>query len=285
MGIGDDKNVARGAGEGHARGDGDERSDGEDAGVLKILKGITEPKPATTSFVMGGSGGGDGLVAAAAAAAADDDDDVLHRDALRRHVCHVLGVDATTEGEALVPSAGVGSAVTRIDWTRVSAIADESDAQMASASASVAGLSTQSYDEGTIGDGDDSRGHSASAAGGGSTTQPMDANTTAAESTTATAAAPPASGTTAAAPSADLTSQLFAGALSCDAEYRAAYKSAPGRIGPPRVEVDRSHMAGDVRLDDTAWPSQTLVAFFQLKNFKPVVAGCRRSLVVAGCCQ
>jgi hypothetical protein len=44
---------------------------------------------------------------------------------LRRHLCHVLGVEAA-EGEALVPGqgVGVGSPVTRIDWARVGAVAD-----------------------------------------------------------------------------------------------------------------------------------------------------------------
>ena len=47
----------------------------------------------------------------------------------------------------------------------------------------------------------------------------------------------------------DLTAKLFGegGVVSSDAQYRRVYNSAGGRIGPPRAEVDRAHLAGDVR--------------------------------------
>ena len=43
-------------------------------------------------------------------------------DELRRYVCRVLGVDPKVEGESVVPSNGVGSSATRVDWARVGAI-------------------------------------------------------------------------------------------------------------------------------------------------------------------
>ena len=52
--------------------------------------------------------------------------DPVATDALRRHVCRVLGVDVQAEGEKLVPSKSAAS-ITRVDWTRVDAVlgADE----------------------------------------------------------------------------------------------------------------------------------------------------------------
>lgn len=55
-------------------------------------------------------------------------------DELRRYVCRVLGVDPRVEGESVVPSGGVGSSATRVNWQRVGAI---SDAWMDEASAPV----------------------------------------------------------------------------------------------------------------------------------------------------
>ena len=48
-----------------------------------------------------------------------DATDAVAVDVLRRHVCHVLGVDVSEEGEKLVPSKTLGSNTSRVDWTRV----------------------------------------------------------------------------------------------------------------------------------------------------------------------
>lgn len=52
--------------------------------------------------------------------------DPVATDALRRHVCRVLGVEVHAEGEKLVPSDGTGS-ITRLDWTRVDAVLGGAD--------------------------------------------------------------------------------------------------------------------------------------------------------------
>jgi len=177
---------------------------------------------------------------------------------LRRHVCHILGVEAA-EGEALVPGHGVGSPVTRIDWARVGAVADAQLTLTADAfdafDGSEAGAEEQAATEdganGRAGDGV-GKGKGDPAAGGSAAPKDAAAAAAAAESSqshTNDSADLASAGVVASTTSAsDLTAQLFGeGGVSSDAEYRRVYNSAGGRIGPPRAEVDRAHLAGDVR--------------------------------------
>ena len=87
-------------------------TDGDDiGGVMNIIDG-------------GGKGGGGGKRVGGRSPGIDDDVARRATDAVRAHVCRVLGVDVDAEGDALVPDDGVGSDVTRVDWSRVGAVAD-----------------------------------------------------------------------------------------------------------------------------------------------------------------
>ena len=81
--------------------------------------------------------------------------DPVATDALRRHVCRVLGVEVHAEGEKLVPSDGTGS-ITRLDWTRVDAVlggADEKTSEVADdADAAAEGAAAELDEEGATAD-------------------------------------------------------------------------------------------------------------------------------------
>ena len=196
-------------------------TDGDDiGGVMNIIDG-------------GGKGGGGGKRVGGRSPGIDDDVARRATDAVRAHVCRVLGVDVDAEGDALVPDDGVGSDVTRVDWSRVGAVADRLtivEAIEAEASGS-------------------------------------------ASSSDATAASPSPAATTTAQDSKENASSSSSSAAAAAAAARASSSSSSsssssGRIGPPRVEVDRAHLAGDARLDDSG------CVVLSHSNFSSVRATC-----------
>ena len=196
-------------------------TDGDDiGGVMNIIDG-------------GGKGGGGGKRVGGRSPGIDDDVARRATDAVRAHVCRVLGVDVDAEGDALVPDDGVGSDVTRVDWSRVGAVADRLtivEAIEAEASGS-------------------------------------------ASSSDATAASPSPAATTTAQDSKENASSSSSSSAAAAAAARASSSSSSsssssGRIGPPRVEVDRAHLAGDARLDDSG------CVVLSHSNFSSVRATC-----------
>lgn len=279
MGVGDDDR-----GKGH-----EQQSEGEEEsssrGVLRLIGGSGKAG-VSGAFEDGGveektngakpHNRGGALVRGADGEAVPDEGCARRARALRRYVCHVLGVDVETEGEALVPIAGaegVGStAVSRIDWARVGAITEElaqKKAFVMMAGGVVGGGGQDLAKEG--------------GGGGGTTNDPI----TAADATTASpdtseytptamdtgdaAGAPdqPAAAATAGAqysstaqPATDYADDGDITEKKQDPSPLArpertmmtmgvAGSAVQGKIGPPRVEVDRAHVAGDVRLDET----------------------------------
>lgn len=293
MGVGDDEN-----GKGH-----EQQSEGEEEsssrGVLRLI-GDSGKSGVSGAFEDGGveektNGAkpynrGDALVRGADGEAVPDEGDARRTRALRRYVCHVLGVDVETEGEALVSNAnaeGVGStAMSRIDWARVGAIT-EGLAQKKEPVMMADGGGGQDFAK--VGGGD-----------GGATNDPI----TAADATTASpdtsghtptamdtgdaAGAPdqPAAAATAGAQSTSIAQPATDDANDSDMTAKrkdpspfagpersmfttggVAGSAVRGKIGPPRVEVDRAHVAGDVRLDD-----ETGTFVTSLSNFSSVRA-------------
>lgn len=254
MGAGDDD-----------RGKGLDSSDGEDEsssrGVLRLIGGGGGGKAA---FEDGDKDkqppekDGDG----AGGAMGTSDDEVRRTRALRRYVCHVLGVDVRTEGEALVPSSGIeGSSVSRIDWARVGVITEDLARKVAGGVVgNVGGGGGEGRLSGVTTDGGVGGTNSDPAAVGATTT------TTAFDSTSGS----PPTATVAAGATGEPNAAVAAGAQKpstttanknttndpASADHAASSpllapgSTAAGRVGPPRVEVDRAHMAGDVRLDE-----------------------------------
>ena len=145
--------------------------------------------------------------------------DPVATDALRRHVCRVLGVEVHAEGEKLVPSDGTGS-ITRLDWTRVDAVLGGAD-EKTSEGADDADAAAEGADD--------------SASREETPRQPRGADD---EDTIASVAE--------------------------DADEDAVAASR-GRVGPTRVEIDRTYAVGDVRVDAAGTSAQSRANFSSLR--------------------
>ena len=145
--------------------------------------------------------------------------DPVATDALRRHVCRVLGVEVHAEGEKLVPSDGTGS-ITRLDWTRVDAVLGGAD-EKTSEGADDADAAAEGADD--------------SASREETPRQPRGADD---EDTVASVAE--------------------------DADEDAVAASR-GRVGPMRVEIDRTYAVGDVRVDAAGTSAQSRANFSSLR--------------------
>ena len=145
--------------------------------------------------------------------------DPVATDALRRHVCRVLGVEVHAEGEKLVPSDGTGS-ITRLDWTRVDAVLGGAD-EKTSEGADDADAAAEGADD--------------SASREETPRQPRGADD---EDTVASVAE--------------------------DADEDAVAASR-GRVGPTRVEIDRTYAVGDVRVDAAGTSAQSRANFSSLR--------------------
>jgi len=145
--------------------------------------------------------------------------------ALRRHVCRVLGVDVQAEGEKLVPSHGAGS-ITRLDWTRVDAVLGGAD---------------EERPEGANDDADD-----------------------AVSSRDATRVITP----TKQSADDDVTrdSEPYSVVKVNDSDEALLELSASkGRVGPARVEIDKTRASGDVRVDAAGTSAQSRANFSSLR--------------------
>ena len=144
--------------------------------------------------------------------------DPVETDALRRHVCRILGVDVQAEGKKLVPSDGTGSN-TRVDWTRVDAVlsvADEKTSEGADDTYAAADGAARASRKETPG-------------------QPTRAD------------------------DGDKAESI------ADESEADAIAASRGRVGPARVEIDRTRASGDVRVDAAGTSAQSCANFSSLR--------------------
>ena len=158
--------------------------------------------------------------------AASGSADPVATDALRRHVCRVLGVDVQAEGEKLVPSDGAGS-ITRLDWTRVDAVLGGAD---------------EERPEGAIDDADDAA--------------------AAASSRDATSVITP---TQKSADDVTRDSEPRVVKMNDSEEALLELSASRGRVGPARVEIDCARASGDVRVDAAGTSAQSRANFSSLR--------------------
>ena len=168
--------------------------------------------------------------------------------ALRQRVCHVLGVDMADEGEALVPSGGLSRG--RIDWGQVRTLTDHlalgQDTAPGGADGEEPGMS------GGTG-GEEDAGQAAATAAipdvphlrTGIDAHAVEAEAEDGEKKDANNARDTTEHVVVASP------EIASGALATTSAPPWSIGECPGRIGPARVEVDRAHMAGDMRLDES----------------------------------
>ena len=160
--------------------------------------------------------------------AASGSADPVATDALRRHVCRVLGVDVQAEGEKLVPPDGAGS-ITRLDWTRVDAV---------------------------LGGADEERPEGAIAAA---------AAAAAASSRDATPVITPTQKSADDDVTRDSSPSVVKVKMNDSEEALLELSAFRGRVGPARVEIDCARASGDVRVDAAGTSAQSRANFSSLR--------------------